>query len=358
MENNPMKPPKIPDNEAARMQALHDLNILDTPIQENFERITRITQALFNVPIVSFTLIDSQRQWFKSMQGLDVCETSREVSFCAHVINQDELFVINDALEDPRFADNPLVTRDPKIRFYAGYPVRSADGLRIGSLCIIDKKPRFFTDNELASLKDMAAMIETEISAKRNRTIQDQLLDELALAKKQALVDGLTRLWNRSGMEDLVHKQIAIAKETQENFGIALIDIDNFKSVNDKYGHSAGDSILRAVAKRLLTGYRATDTVGRWGGEEFLVIMNNSDTDSAFNAAERARKTLSSQPILFENLEITITVTTGLSNFDWADPCETIQLVSSADKALYEGKLEGKNVVKISLDIKEKNLKK
>ena len=347
-----MEPPKIPDNESRRMTALKKLNILDTPIQESFERITRITKALFDVPIVSFTLVDSDRQWFKSVQGLDLCEGPRKISFCGHVINQDELFIINDTHLDPRFADNPYVTGEPHIRFYAGYPVHAEDGSKIGSLCLIDTKPRDFKDSDLTQLKDMAAMIENELSSKRARTIQDQLHDELAQAKKQAMVDGLTRLWNRSGIEELMKKQMALAEQNKENFGLAIIDIDNFKSINDTYGHNAGDSILRAVAKRLLRGYRSTDSVGRWGGEEFLVIMDgNTEADNFFDAAERARNVISSEPITFDNLKITITVTTGLSSFNWETPCEIVKLVGAADQALYEGKNKGKNVVKVSLTV-------
>jgi diguanylate cyclase (GGDEF)-like protein len=354
-----MELPKIPDNETSRMESLQKLNILDTPIQENFERITRITQALFNVPIVSFTLIDSDRQWFKSVQGMDVCETSREISFCAHVINQDDMFVINDALLDPRFADNPSVVGEPKIRFYAGYPVHAPDGAKIGTLCIIDTKPRNFSDKELLQLKDMAKMIEVEInSAKKALTIQEQLTNELAQAKRQAMVDGLTRLWNRSGIEELMKKQFQAAQDNQETFGVALIDIDNFKSINDTYGHSAGDSVLRAVAKRLLESYRSTDSVGRWGGEEFLVVMNGKKPDNFFDAAERARNVISAKPIIFENLEITITITTGLSSLNWDEPAEIYRLITDADRALYEGKNKGKNVVKVSLSVKDIKPKK
>jgi len=353
-----MEAPLIPGNEADRMHALKALHLLDTPMQENFERITRITQAIFNVPIVSFTLIDSDRQWFKSVQGLDICETSREVSFCGHVINQAALFIINDATKDPRFADNPLVTGEPFIRFYAGYPVHSADGFKIGSLCIIDTKPHDFTKAQLAPLKDMAAMLEAELKALDARKQQVETVEELERAKRQALVDGLTRLWNRSGIENIVRKQMHIAKESKENFAVALVDIDNFKAVNDTYGHNAGDAILRNVAKRLLRGYRATDSVGRWGGEEFLVVLNSADQENFFNAAERARNIISETPIIFENLEITITVTTGLTSFDWTRPCEIIDLISEADQALYMGKHTGKNVVKISLSVKDNNAKK
>jgi GGDEF domain-containing protein len=284
-----MEAPKIPENEAERMAALEKLNIVDTPIQENFERITRITKNLFDVPIAACTLIDGDRQWFKSIQGLDVCETSREISFCGHVINQDAIMIVNDALLDPRFADNPLVTGPPFIRFYAGYPLKTTSHLKLGSLCIIDTKPRNFSQADLAQLKDMAKLAEIEINSSQNQYIQKQLITELERAKRQALIDGLTRLWNRAGIEAIIKKQEAESHEKHENFGIALIDIDNFKAVNDTYGHNTGDTILRAVAKRLLSSYRLSDSVGRWGGEEFLVVLGSADQETLYEIAEQLK---------------------------------------------------------------------
>ncbi|MBV8802410.1 MAG: GAF domain-containing protein, partial [Gammaproteobacteria bacterium] len=120
-----MQKPIIPENESERVKSLIELNILDTPVTQSFERLTRITKVLFNVPMVTITLIDSERQWFKSKQGLDYCETSRDLSICAHAINQDDIFIINDTLLDSRFFDHPAVVGEPNIRFYAGYPILS-----------------------------------------------------------------------------------------------------------------------------------------------------------------------------------------------------------------------------------------
>src|SRR5579863_4037559 len=132
-----MKLPKIPENEAKRLKSLKALNILDTPLDENFERITRLTKQIFNVPIVSITLIDKDRQWFKSCEGLPNLENSRDISFCAHAINEEDILMIEDAQKDERFSDNPLVTGDPNIRFYAGVPLSEDHENKIGTLCII-----------------------------------------------------------------------------------------------------------------------------------------------------------------------------------------------------------------------------
>ena len=348
-----MQKPQIPANEGERIQELHNLNILDTPIQETFERITRLTKRVFQVPIVAFSLVDSERQWFKSIQGLEVCETSREVSFCGHTINQDDIFLIHDALRDERFVDNPLVSEEPKIRFYAGTPIRSANGLKIGTLCIIDTCPREFTEEDALLLKDLAALIEAEVLSSKLNVNQLNLIEELKNVKTLSLTDGLTRLWNRPAIENLLQNQIDMATASKKGFGIAMMDIDNFKKVNDTYGHCAGDEVLRIVAKRFLTGYRETDSVGRWGGEEFLAILDFGDQSRMLSIVDRARLAIAAEPIVFQGQELSVTVTIGATYFDGNNACDMLALVSRADKALYQGKLAGKNIVIENSEIQE-----
>jgi GAF domain-containing protein len=150
-----------PDNEAARLAALYELLILDTPPEERFDKIARFAADEFDMPIVLVTLLDAERQWFKARVGTQVCETGRDVSFCSHAILHDEIMVVEDALQDPRFADNPLVTGAPHIRFYAGAPLALPSGLRLGTLCLIDRRPRTLDPLDLGilgTLRDLAVM--------------------------------------------------------------------------------------------------------------------------------------------------------------------------------------------------------
>jgi GAF domain-containing protein len=134
-----------PEGDDLRVEALSQLSILDTEADERFDRITRIAAKLLGVPIVAVSLVDEDRQWFKSIQGLDVSETGRDISFCGHAVyGGDDIFIVADALTDPRFADNPLVANAPGIRFYAGGPVHTTAGQAVGTLCAIDTKPREF----------------------------------------------------------------------------------------------------------------------------------------------------------------------------------------------------------------------
>jgi len=158
-----MQEPAIPEDEEARLAALQALEVLDTPPEARFDRVTRIARDLFDVPIALVSLVDSDRQWFKSCQGLDATETPRSISFCGHAILGDDIFCVPDALEDPRFADNPLVTGPPEIRFYAGAPLKLENGRRVGTLCIIDRRPRSLDAVQRRHLRDLADWVQDEL---------------------------------------------------------------------------------------------------------------------------------------------------------------------------------------------------
>ena len=151
-----MKIPPIPPEEEERLHKLNSLGILYTPAEYRFDRITKIAKETFNVPMALISLVDEECQWFKSAQGLTVNETPRAISFCGHAILGDHTLVISDTLDDPDFSDNPLVTEDPFIRFYAGQPLHY-EGYKIGTLCIIDTKPRKLTSSDLDTLRSLAS---------------------------------------------------------------------------------------------------------------------------------------------------------------------------------------------------------
>ena len=151
-----------PPDETERLRALHEHGILDTPPEERFDRITRLARRLLDVPAAMVTLIDSERQWFKSTAGFEVTETPRDLAFCSYTVQQDEMFIVPDALADPRFADNPVVADGPRLRFYAGRPVH-IDGRRVGTLCVVDSRPRHLGEDDKKALDDLAQLVEKEL---------------------------------------------------------------------------------------------------------------------------------------------------------------------------------------------------
>lgn len=259
-----MKKPDIPEDEHRRLKDLRSLGILDTPSEERFDRLTRMARRMFDVPIALVSLVDENRQWFKSCMGLDVRETPRDISFCGHAILGDDVFIIPDAMEDDRFKDNPLVLQAPFIRFYAGCPLKLPSSRKMGTLCIIDVKPRQMNDEDVALLKDLAAMVENEIAALQIATI-----------------DELTRVSNRRGFLELAQKALDYCRRYAVPASLVFFDLDNFKLINDNFGHVEGDKALTLFADLMSKNIRDSDIVARIGGDEFVALLLNSSRESA-----------------------------------------------------------------------------
>ncbi|MBM3617026.1 MAG: sensor domain-containing diguanylate cyclase [Alphaproteobacteria bacterium] len=333
--------------ENERLKALNDLHILDTPLEERFERITRLVKSVLGVPVAAFTLIDKDRQWLKSIQGADLTETHRDLAFCGHTILENDILSVRDATEDARFVDHPFVTDGLGIRFYAGCPVKAPNGMPIGSLCAVDTKPRDFTEEEKATLRDLASLVETELRAAQLFAVRGELITELDNAQRLALVDPLTRIWNRRGVNELLKRRWSETARNGDSTVLVVTDIDHFKRINDTYGHQVGDVVIQSVAKNLLTALREEDAVGRIGGEEFLLILTGCHVAEIRNTVERVRAAIADTPIEAEGHTLDITMSFGAA----VGSPETLEsfdaLIQVADKALYLAKHNGRNRVEV-----------
>lgn len=265
-----MKKPDFPPNEAGRLETLHALNILDTPPEEGFDRVTRLARRLFRVPSAFVSLIDTHRQWFKSAAGADLGETPRELSFCAHAILADAVMIVPDTRRDPRFAEHPTVTGTPPIRFYAGCPLAMPNGARLGTLSIVDFAPRDFDADDQAALRDLAAIVENEL-----------------LARQLALQDELTKIANRRGFKQAAQQCLALCVRHGMPASLVFLDLDGFKAINDTWGHAEGDLALMTFADQLQKSFRASDIFARIGGDEFAVLFVNVTAAQAERIFER-----------------------------------------------------------------------
>ncbi|PSR12638.1 diguanylate cyclase [filamentous cyanobacterium CCP3] len=174
---------KTPIQEADRLEALRQYQILDTPAERSYDDITSLAVYICDVPIALISLVDADRQWFKSKVGLTAQETSRDVSFCAHAILRPNVMIVNDAAKDERFADNPLVTGEPGIRFYAGVPLVSPARQPLGTLCVIDRKPRTLNNYQIKTLEALARQVVMQLELQR---VSSQLAETLAKLETMA----------------------------------------------------------------------------------------------------------------------------------------------------------------------------
>ena len=428
---------------------------MDTPPEEDFDRLAGLASRLFNVPIVLVSLLSQDRQFFKAHVGFDVCETSREVSFCAHAIMQDDILIILDAVKDPRFSSNPLVLGPPFIRFYAGNPLTTQTGEKIGTVCLIDTQPRkTFTAEDRKNLTDLAALVmdrmemrrldcvkslsqarfeniaatspdaiicsnaEGEItfwnsSAERLfgytaeeivdhtseiivpdswRRIFDSELDRLRHGQKLELadrtielsglrkdggefpaefslstwqegnttsvgaivrditerrqneerlfrlasLDALTDLPNRGAWRECLTKVLAAEKPAT----VLLLDLDGFKEVNDTLGHSAGDAVLKEVAKRLKATCDNAIMVARLGGDEFVALLPRNDERQANAVAIQLIAAITDR-YEFAGQSAELGVSIGVALAPQHSACSE-ELLGAADLALYRAKAAGK----------------
>ncbi len=174
-----MQSASMPKDEAERLQALFEYHVLDTDPEEAFDQLTELVASICDVPIALVSLIDEKRQWFKSHHGLDATETPRELAFCAHAILQDDVFEIPDSSRDNRFCDNPLVTGDPNVAFYAGAPLKGRDGHNVGTLCVIDHKPKMLTDDQRRQLTIIANQVVALLELRKSNLAKDDLFSKL-----------------------------------------------------------------------------------------------------------------------------------------------------------------------------------
>jgi|TARA_B110000967_G_scaffold30697_1_gene28960 diguanylate cyclase (GGDEF)-like protein len=315
-----MNMPEFPHDEVARLETLRSLDVLDTPQEERFDRLTRMAKRLFNVPIALVSLVDENRQWFKSCVGLPVSETPRDISFCGHAILGEGVFIIPDATADDRFHDNPLVIDDPNIRFYAGCPLRALNGGQMGTLCIIDDKPRDFDEHDLSALKDLAAMAEQELAA-----LQLAVLDEL------------TEISNRRGFITLVGHAIRMCVRQKMSASLVFFDLDKFKLINDTHGHVEGDRALVAFANILHKTLRESDLVARIGGDEFAALLLDTPKASAVDVIARLQGRVEEYNQQASH-DYKIDFSFGIVDFDPLLHADVEALLADGDTLMYECK--------------------
>lgn len=321
-------------DEAGRLRALARLDILDSAPQPLFDGIVELVRQTINVPICAISLIDHDRQWFKAQRGLDVCETSREISFCTHAITATAPYIVVDATKNCIFKDNILVTGSPHIRSYIGIPLISDEGYCLGTLCAIDVVPRKFDRNEIVILGNFSKVVMANIEL-----------------RQLASTDALTGIMSRRAWIDCADREVDRARRYSDDLSLLVLDVDNFKLINDHFGHHVGDEVLQGLALAIGAQLRRSDWFGRFGGEEFVVALPNTSLANAAILAERIRAAVAEMRIAsLGNQACTISIGVAAHSQHEISYGEAFE---RADRALYLAKNLGRNRVQVA-DIADK----
>jgi diguanylate cyclase (GGDEF)-like protein len=318
MNQNPM--------EHGRLLALNTYELLDKSDEYRFDRITRLAARVFKAPMVFVSLITNDRQLLKFKVGLSIDETPRAIAFCDHTIQQEKVMIVPNAILDQRFADNPLVIGEPFIRFYAGYPICSPEGDILGAFCVMDIQPRHFTEQDITMLADLAAMVEEEIF------ISNQLTN-----------DYLTGLLNRNAFEQRGERMLQFCSQEQYNAILVYIDLDDFKVINDVYGHHTGDEALKYFSTCLRKAFRESDLIARMGGDEFVVFLIDTTTEQTISILNRLSEIIRSNCLSNLHVVDTIGFSAGVAVSSVKAPVPLDQLYQQADLDMYEHKRLKKN---------------
>jgi diguanylate cyclase (GGDEF)-like protein len=336
-----MQIPDIPVDEARRLTALHATRLLGSAPEEAFDRITRMAARLLDAPTALVSLVDTDVQWFKSRCGLEATETPRDISFCGHAILEHEPLVVGDATKDPRFHDNPLVTGEPHIRFYAGVPLYSVDRMPLGTLCVIDREPRQLGSEELDLLRQLA----TAAQALYSHVLLDADNPELSAAAGQVEFllnhDQLTGLSNRQALARTISKDVEEWRKQGTPTLVAAINLDKFKRLNEALGHHAGDQALVSITWSLQSVLRPEDLLARVGNDEFVVLLPGLGDDSV--ARDRLRQIMQAVHREFKNPgggAIPLTCSIGYAIFPHDGDSADV-LVNNAGLATRRAKLMG-----------------
>lgn len=337
-----MPPAPLPQDEDRRLASVQRLQILDTPTEERFDRLSRLAKFVFRTAYSRITVMDQSRQWFKSVAGQELREIPRESSICGYTLLEGSTLVIPDCSVDPRVMDNPSLRGLTGINFYAGVPLHSNDGYIVGTLCVLDGKTRQFSPADIAALEDLAACAESEIQLLHISRSEIEMRGEMDQLRRKASVDALTKTWNRGAILEILAKEQERAKRANEPLAVALMDIDHFKSVNDTYGHDVGDQVLQEFTDRIRSGLRGGEAFGRFGGEEFLIVIPRCNPSQSAAYGENVLQAVRAVPMKTARGPLPVTASMGIAiwrgSFEHSDA-----LVKRADKALYQSKRNGRN---------------
>ncbi|MBS0307623.1 MAG: sensor domain-containing diguanylate cyclase, partial [Proteobacteria bacterium] len=309
------------------------------PLEAQVERIRRIGKQLFRVADCVVIFGDRAGNVFHSPIA------SAETDFCAGLPKPAGVTVVPDARLDAALGRHPAVQGAPNVRFHAAHPIHDGENAIIGSISLVDYAPRIFSETDGRLLADLAALVEREIHLKSVNASQVNLQRQNKSLRRKSLIDPLLGTWNRGAIMRILMVEADRCEKQNLPLSLIVVDLDHFKKINDTHGHPAGDEVLVKVASRLRSCIRPQEALGRYGGEEFLVVLPGACHETALAVAERMRQAVAMQPETVGAVALNLTISAGVASTAQFPSATTEELISRADVALYAAKDAGRNRV-------------
>jgi diguanylate cyclase (GGDEF)-like protein len=322
------------DFETDRLAALDRLRILDTAPEDAYDDVATLAAAICRTPIALVNFVDADRTWGKAVVGVESPTCAREDSFCTRAIVADDgLLVVPDTFADPAWADLPAVMADEPIRFYAGAAITDEDGVPLGTVCVADRVPREPDAGMLAALRILARQTATALDL---RSASHELVLANVKLQRLAVEDALTGLANRNRLVDRLDHALRQHRRSHTGVGVLFADLDRFKPINDKLGHRAGDTLLCVVAERLRKATRDTDTVARFGGDEFAILCPGVNSMATLDITAGRLRAAVSEPVVVEGTTVIPRLSIGVALVQDGD--DAARILHRADVDMYEVK--------------------
>lgn len=339
------------ENENARLNALQSCRLLDTETEADFDALTELAAKVCHAPFAFISLVDRERVWYKSRYGVTGGGQSiRERSTCALAICTPGFFEIPDLVVHP-FAENFAVrSKEDGGKGYRSYHAAKLNmqGHEIGTLCVLDTQPRTLNDSERQGLELLAnqVMMLIELRVKRH-----ELEAALRDVERMALTDTLTGLANRRHLTSVLSDEVARGRRNGTPMSVALLDLDHFKQINDRFGHLGGDLVLVQMGKLLRDSVRDIDLAARFGGEELCVVLPNTNSNGALTWAEHFVSALRASRFDMGTTDASVTASIGICCTDEHANLQVDGLLQKADEALYHAKKSGRDRIVLARDL-------